>query len=107
MDLFLVRMTEELTVDVPLVATGISQAVELQGGTLLPSPFLDLRDSVATGGERGLLSLAFPPGSAASGRFFVTFVNAPDTPDPSIAFTTERDQIQPIFPALIPVGAPS
>jgi large subunit ribosomal protein L25 len=33
-DLFLVRMTEELTVDVPLVPTGISQAVELQGGTL-------------------------------------------------------------------------
>lgn len=38
---------------------------------------------------------------------FVSFVNAPDTPDPSIAFTTERDQIQPIAPALIPVGAPS
>jgi nitrite reductase (NADH) large subunit len=38
---------------------------------------------------------------------FVSFVNAPDTPDPSIAFTTERDQIQPILPALIPVGAPS
>lgn len=38
---------------------------------------------------------------------FVTFVNAPDTPDPSIAFTTERDQIQPIAPALIPVGAPA
>ncbi|CUR62496.1 nitrite reductase, large subunit, NAD(P)H-binding [metagenome] len=38
---------------------------------------------------------------------FVTFVNAPDTPDPTIAFTTERDQIQPIAPALIPVGAPA
>jgi large subunit ribosomal protein L25 len=34
-DLFLVRMTEELTVDVPLVATGDSTAVTLQGGTLL------------------------------------------------------------------------
>src|SRR3954452_16040262 len=34
-DLFLVRMTEELTVDVPLVASGISPAVELLGGTLL------------------------------------------------------------------------
>jgi large subunit ribosomal protein L25 len=34
-DLFLVRMTEELTVDVPLVATGESTAVTLQGGTLL------------------------------------------------------------------------
>jgi large subunit ribosomal protein L25 len=34
-DLFLVRMTEELTVDVPLVATGESPAVTMNGGTLL------------------------------------------------------------------------
>jgi large subunit ribosomal protein L25 len=34
-DLFLVRMTEELTVDVPLVATGDSEAVKVHGGTLL------------------------------------------------------------------------
>jgi len=33
-DLFLVRMTEELTVDVPLVPTGTSVAVEQGGGTL-------------------------------------------------------------------------
>jgi large subunit ribosomal protein L25 len=34
-DLFLVRMTEELTVEVPLVATGEAPAVTLNGGTLL------------------------------------------------------------------------
>ena len=34
-DLFLVRMTEELTVDVPLVAIGDSVAVNDHGGTLL------------------------------------------------------------------------
>lgn len=34
-DLFLVRMTEELTVDVSLVATGEAPAVTLNGGTLL------------------------------------------------------------------------
>jgi large subunit ribosomal protein L25 len=34
-DLFLVRMTEELTVDVPLVATGESYAVTQLNGTLL------------------------------------------------------------------------
>ena len=34
-DLFLVRMTEELIVDVPLVATGEAPAVTLNGGTLL------------------------------------------------------------------------
>lgn len=34
-DLFAVRMTEELTVDVPLVAVGASEAVSMLGGTLL------------------------------------------------------------------------
>lgn len=34
-DLFLVRMTEEMTVDVALVATGDSEAVKVHGGTLL------------------------------------------------------------------------
>lgn len=34
-DLLLVRMTEELTVDVPLVPTGESEAVSVHGGTLL------------------------------------------------------------------------
>ena len=34
-DLFAVRMTEELTVDVPLIATGLSTAVTDLGGTLL------------------------------------------------------------------------
>ena len=34
-DLFAVRLTEELAVDVPLVAQGISPLVELQGGTLI------------------------------------------------------------------------
>ncbi len=35
MDLFLVTMTEELTVDVPLVALGEAPAATLGGGTLL------------------------------------------------------------------------
>jgi len=43
-DLFLVRMTEELTVDVPLVATGESPAVTINGGTLLhPSESVRVR----------------------------------------------------------------
>ncbi|GAA1799166.1 nitrite reductase large subunit NirB [Nocardioides hankookensis] len=44
---------------------------------------------------------------------FVSFVNAPDTPDPHISFTTERGQVQPAdsdgpvsLGATIPVGAP-
>jgi large subunit ribosomal protein L25 len=34
-DLYVVRMTEELTVDVPLVPEGVAEAVEVLGGTLL------------------------------------------------------------------------
>ncbi|MCZ9340196.1 nitrite reductase (NAD(P)H), partial [Streptomyces sp. TRM76130] len=31
---------------------------------------------------------------------FVSFVNAPDTPDPVVAFVPERDQIKPDLPLL-------
>ncbi len=34
-DLYVVRMSEELTVDVPLVAEGVSDAVDTAGGTLM------------------------------------------------------------------------
>jgi glucose/arabinose dehydrogenase len=36
-------------------------------------PFLDLRGDVEAGGERGLLSMAFAPDYADSGRFYVYF----------------------------------
>jgi nitrite reductase (NADH) large subunit len=36
---------------------------------------------------------------------FVSFVNAPGVPDPSISFEVEREQIKPLI-ATIPVGAP-
>src|SRR4029450_7926995 len=45
----------------------------IRGGSLLPAPFLDLSASISTGGERGLLSLAFQP--TAPNRFFVTFAD--------------------------------
>jgi hypothetical protein len=40
-------------------------------GRVLAAPFLDLRDEVRAGNEPGLLSLAFSPGYARSGRFYV------------------------------------
>jgi glucose/arabinose dehydrogenase len=43
--------------------------------TVEPIDFLDLRPSVGSGGERGLLGLAFAPNYATSGRFFVNFTN--------------------------------
>ena len=39
-------------------------------------PFLDISGIVDDGGERGLLSVAFPPDYATSGLFYVYFTNA-------------------------------
>ena len=51
------------------------QILVVQNGSILPTPFLNLTTSIASGGERGLLGLAFPSDYAASGRFFVRFTN--------------------------------
>ena len=34
----------------------------VEGGRLLPDPYLDITDRTLSGGERGLLGVAFPPG---------------------------------------------
>jgi glucose/arabinose dehydrogenase len=47
----------------------------VENGVALPTPFLDISDLVLDGGERGLLSMAFPPDYAASGRFYVYFTD--------------------------------
>jgi glucose/arabinose dehydrogenase len=45
----------------------------VRDGQLIPTPFLDITDLVATGGERGLLGLAFHPSYADNGVFFVNY----------------------------------
>ena len=47
----------------------------VSGGSLLPVPFLDIADLVGTGGERGLLGLAFHPQYAVNGRFYVNYTD--------------------------------
>lgn len=47
----------------------------LSRGVLQPEFVLDLRGQLTSGGERGLLGLAFPPDVAASRRVFVNFTN--------------------------------
>ena len=47
----------------------------LQNDTLAAQPFLDLRGHVSSGGERGLLGLAFPPDYVSSGRFYVDYTD--------------------------------
>ena len=45
----------------------------VRSGVRLARPFLDIRSQVSFGGERGLLSMAFPPDYAATGRFYVYY----------------------------------
>jgi glucose/arabinose dehydrogenase len=47
----------------------------LDHGRLLPGSFLDISSQVSSGGERGLLGLAFHPGYARNGRFYVDYTN--------------------------------
>jgi len=50
----------------------------LDNGVALPTPFLDVSSRVLCCGEQGLLSVAFPPGFAAKGHFYVDYTRAPD-----------------------------
>ena len=47
----------------------------VRGGKVLSQPFLDIRGQVTSGGEQGLLGLAFPPDHQRSGRFYVYFTD--------------------------------
>jgi glucose/arabinose dehydrogenase len=83
----------------------------LKRGTVLPTPFLNVRTLILTGGERGLLGLAFHPRYAANGYFYVNYTRAgdgatmvvrfnvsasnPDVADPNSAFTIIGPITQP------------
>ena len=45
----------------------------IQQGKTLPTPFLDLRDRVESGDEKGLLSVAFHPNFTTNRRFYVDY----------------------------------
>ncbi|HEX8875099.1 MAG TPA: PQQ-dependent sugar dehydrogenase [Nitrosospira sp.] len=47
----------------------------LQNGAVLPTPFLDLSNSVDSSGERGLLGMAFDPNFATNRRFYVDYID--------------------------------
>jgi glucose/arabinose dehydrogenase len=49
----------------------------VQNGALLPTPFLDIRARVQSGGaEQGLLSVAFPPGYSSKRYFYVYYTRS-------------------------------
>lgn len=73
----------------------------LRNGNLLGTAFLNISERVSSGGERGLLGLAFPPGFAEKGYFYVNYTRAADgstvlsrffvSPnDPDVALQTEE-----------------
>ena len=47
----------------------------VQDGVLVDQPFLDIRDRIASGGERGLLGLALHPAFPEDPRFFVDYTD--------------------------------
>lgn len=47
----------------------------VRDGDILPTPFLNISQKISTGGERGLLSVAFHPDYANNGRFFVNYTD--------------------------------
>jgi len=72
----------------------------LQPGNTTPTVFLDITSTVLSGGERGLLGLAFHPQFSSNRRFFVNYTRKPDgatviaeyqvSPgDPNLADSTE------------------
>ncbi|MFL5440186.1 MAG: PQQ-dependent sugar dehydrogenase, partial [Myxococcales bacterium] len=74
--------TAPLLVTSPRDGTGrlfvVEQAGDIRivkGGAVLPTPFLDLRGRISSGGERGLLGLAFHPNFATHPYVYVNFTN--------------------------------
>jgi glucose/arabinose dehydrogenase len=66
----------------------------IRGGALLSQPFLDITARVSSGGERGLLSIAFHPNYATNGYLYVSYTDlAGDT-------RIERYSVSPTSPDL-------
>lgn len=94
--LLLTSCTKAQDISIELFAQGFSSPVELShagdqrvfiveqtgkikilnsDGSVNPQPFLDLSSLVSTGGERGLLGLAFAPDYTETGRFYVNYTD--------------------------------
>jgi glucose/arabinose dehydrogenase len=66
----------------------------VRDGTLVASPFLDISARITSGGERGLLGLAFHPGYPTDPRLFVDYTDAKgDTQVSSFIATPSRPDV--------------
>ncbi len=57
------------------VTEQVGRILIYDGQSLLSTPFLDIRERVRAGGERGLLSVAFHPSYASNGYLFANYTN--------------------------------
>ena len=74
----------------------------VKNGKLLAAPFLDVSGRIAAGGERGLLGLAFHPGYATNGFFFVNFTDRDgDTHVERFRVGTDPDRADPASALLV------
>ncbi len=94
---FLLLTASATAQDLDVFATGFSSPVDIQNagdgrlfiversgtidiiegdGTVLPTPFLNITSQVSSGGERGLLGIAFHPDYQNNGYFYVNYTNS-------------------------------
>jgi glucose/arabinose dehydrogenase len=68
----------------------------IRNNAILPTPFLSITNRVVFGSEQGLLGLAFPPGYASKGYFYVNYTNrAGDTVIARYHLTANPDLADP------------
>ena len=74
----------------------------VRAGRLLPEPFLDIRDRVRSGGEQGLLSVAFHPRYRENGFFYVDYTDRNgDTHIERYRVTRDPDRADPASATLL------
>jgi glucose/arabinose dehydrogenase len=74
----------------------------VRAGHLLPQPFLDIRDRIRSGGERGLLSVAFHPRYRDNGFLYVDYTDRNgDTRIERYHVTSDPDRADPASATLL------
>jgi glucose/arabinose dehydrogenase len=67
----------------------------VQNGRVRGTPFLDVRSRVVSGGEQGLLGLAFSPGYARNGVFYVNYTAAGSGANTVARYRTRSGRVVP------------
>jgi len=74
----------------------------LEGGRLRERPYLDLHEKLTSGGERGLLSIAFHPAYATNGFVFVNYTDLNgDTRVERYRVSADRNVVDPASARLV------